>query len=592
MGSRRLLLFAALAAPVAAITSPAAASVFAVANTVTVAGTCSFGCYRVDLFYNGALIGSCVPLAGSWSFKWSPGLLRAAGSKNMVAVAHRGAKTGSSAPRAFVVDNVPLRAQLGAGGDFWSADDLAFANGATVTAWVGRCNGLTWTSSTATMLTAGWTSPAGALKCVSIRVAATGEMNCNALAPLFQGTDPPVTVVPVMQVPAGLGTGTQMVFTATSTASSTPKWLLEHVGTAAAMKLAKQTTTLTFSSAANLRVDFGQHMYVATDTGTVMGVWRDSGARQNADTTQALNVADAAINTVNLGVQNNAGSKVNRADQNMRALWVGPTASLTQQQLQYLTNFCFGNFDQDQYYGDSTTAHEVDIFAGQSNTQGLAVSTLPAVPAQRFFFYSDNNWLSDPATLQNLAPQGAAPNIGYWYQSAIARQAAVGATPVHAIGVGSGSKFCADFLVFGDGGYYDTGLFDEFCRNLETSKCLLGGTPTYRLIWGQGESDATDATASGNYLTNVTAVFAAYTTRVGDPNLPIVVIGLNGNSPGQAFAATVQAAEASIAASRSHTALVTTSDIPFGVTYFVSVFHYNELGQVTVGNRVGAVVVP
>lgn len=584
-----LLPFAGWAKPSVAITSPAASSVFAVANTVTISGTCSPGVTTVEVFYDGAPIGSTTASGGAWSFKWSPGLLRAAGAQNMVARAHRGIRSADSAPRAFTVDNVPLRSAYGSTGGFWLADDLAFSDGATVTTWTSRVNGLQWTSSTATMMTGGWVDPRGAQKCVALRVASSGEMNCDALAVNFQGTNPAVTVILGMQVPAGLGTGTQMLFTATSTSSSTPKWLYEHVGLA--QRLAKQSTTLSFATTKNLAIDFGQHMYVATDTGVAMNVWRDSGCVMNAATPQALDVADAAINTVNLGVQNNAGSKVNRADENLRWVIVVPTASLTQQNLQYILNFCMGNYDADQFFGDSSTAFELNVFAGQSNTQGLSVSTQPAVPEIRFFFRSNNNWLSDPTALQSLAPQGAGPYIGYWYQSAIARNSALGGAPLHVCGFGSGAQFCSYYSTFSDEGYYATTGFDEWCRNVETAKALLGGTPSYRLIWGQGESDTLNSTAASVYLSNLATVVALYETRLG-VGVPTVIIEVNGTSPGQNFAAQVQADEATFVAGRAHTVLDTSTQAYVYPTGFISSLHYNETSMLAIGNSVGSQVIP
>jgi hypothetical protein len=583
-----LLPFAGWAAPLVAITSPAAASVFEVARTVEIAGTCSPGVSLVELYYDGAIIGSTVPVGGNWSFRWSPGLLRAAGAKNMVARAVRGLRESDSAPRSFTVDNVPLRSIYGSGGGCWFADDLAFANNATVTSWSSRVNGLTWTSSTATMLTGGWVDPRGSQKCVSIRVAANGEMNCDALAPLFQGTNPPVTVMLIMQVPTGLGTGTQMLFTATSTSSSGPKWLYEHVGLA--QRLAKATTTLTFSTTKNLAIDFGQHMYVATDTGTVMNVWRDSGCVMNADAPQPLDVANAAINTVNLGVQNNAGSKVFRADMNLRGVVVAPTASISQSDFQYVLNFYMGNFDHDQYFGDAATPFELDIFVGQSNTQGLAVSTLPAVDDIRFFFRSNNNWLSDPTALAALEPQGSGPFIGYWYQSAVARKAALAGGELQVCGFGSGAQFCSYYSTFADDGYYSTSGFDAWCRNLETAKALYGGTPSYRLIWGQGESDTQNSTAASVYLSNLTTVMAMYESRLG-VGFPLVVIEVNGTSPGQPFAAQVQADQATFAAGRAHTVLDTSSQVYVFPTGFISSLHFNQASMIAIGNSVGNQVV-
>lgn len=575
--------------PEVAITSPAPATLLAVHITATISGTCSAGCSLVELRYNGSLIGSCVPVGTTWEFKWGPGLLRA-GAHDMVATAYRGLAQADSAPVSLTVDNVPLRALLGATGGFWYADDLAYANGATVATWASRVNGYNWTSSTVTMLTGGWVTPAGNLKCVSARVASLGEMNCDALAPLFQGTNPPVTVVEMMQVPAGLGSGTQMIFTATSTSSSTPKWLHQHVGVPAPVRLSKQTTTLTFSTAASLRVDYGQHLYVATDTGTAMNVARDSGCRQGFGTSQNLDVADGAFNTVNLFVQNNAGSKVNRADANLRALAIFPVASLTQPELQYLTNFLFGNFDHDAYYGDSAQPWEGNNFWGQSNTQGLAVSSLPDVPEIQFFFRSNNNWVSDPTALSTVEPQGAGPYIGYWYQASIDRQAAIPATPVHAFGFGSGGQYCNYFYDFSDDGYYSTTGFDEWCRNLETFKALMGGTPSWRVIWGQGESDATLQSAADVYQANLTTLMNLAEPRLS-AGFPLVVIQLNGTSPGQTYAATVQAAEAAFVAGRAHTVLVPTTDIVFP-TDFISIFHYDQTGQVIVGGRAGSAVVP
>ena len=585
--------FAAAVPPAVAITSPAAATVFAVATPVLISGTCTPGCHKVELRFNGSLLRETATITGStWSFWWSPGLNRA-GTFNMVARAYRGAKHTDSAARSFTVDNVPLRSKFGATGDFWHADDLAYSDGATVATWTGRVNANAWISSTATMLTAGFPNPAGAKKCVATRVASSGKMTCNGMAGLFGGTNPAVSFFQLRQVPAGLGTGTQMDFTATSSSSSTPKWLVEHVGTPGAVKVAKRTTTLTFPSAGDAvpsRVDFGVHGHLITDTGTSVNVWRDSGAVMTALTPQTLDVADSVFDRVSLGVQDNAGSNVNFADNNYRCVALFPTSTFTAAEAQYLLNFCLGNYDNDQYYGDASTAFEVQVCEGQSNMQGLAVSTLPAVASSQTFFYSDNNWLSDPVALSAMAPEGAGPYIGYWYQNAIARQAAIPTIPVHSIGAMRGAQDLARFYEFGNGDYYATTLLDEFYRNVETAKCLFGGSPSWRIPFGQGESDAQSAVLAPQYLTNMNILFPLYRGRLG-ATTPVVIIQLNGNSPGQAQAATVKTAQSDWVAADAHAVLVVTDDIlyPGG---FISTLHYNEASQVIVGGRSGSAVVP
>lgn len=118
-------------------------------------------------------------------------------------------------------------------------------------------------------------------------------------------------------------------------------------------------------------------------------------------------------------------------------------------------------------------------------------------------------------------------------------------------------------------------LFHQMINALKDAETRLGGTIKV-IYWGQGETDAQNATDAGNYQTNLLAVFDAIWTYF--PNAKIVFNQLSSGCVA-ANTSTVRTAQANVAGLRANSRMFSVDDLYLlGDGYHFNTNSYNVLG--------------
>lgn len=576
-----------------AFTAPAAGATLEVAQTQPITVTCDVSCTRVDvLLATGELLGSVTPVAGSATFNWSPGQLRA-GAQTLVVRTYRGTSY-AQVSRNVTVSGTPLASLWDVG--YWHADDLAmlYSDGASVTSWVPRSGSGTWavagsspTTPTPTYQTAtggnGWPGNQGK-GCLLFNGTQGFDMACPAA---FTGTNRRTVLLVYMHTAAG---GTQTLICASATAAGTNKWQLFSTPPGA-FKVLRGATISTFGTASDLRDDAGPgHFVCVQDPGTAasaIGLARDT-LWQSVQQSSA-NAAASSGNPTRLALgfnYNGTTTPTNFGSYKLLAVAIG-TQAVTDAQIQKTAWQALGLYDADQYYGDSTTAWKLNPISWQSNAQGLAVSALTALPLIRFLAISTNNWIADMTRTVAIGPQQG--DLGPWYQFAQDRRTATG-VDVHVCLMGQGATGANSFKAPTYDGLYSVGLFDLQCRVIQEMKCLMGGNPTMdRYLLVGGESDAQSAGGSSTVQANVTTWVANLRALVPGCNAGTRFVWPQVNSfSGYPFGAAVQAAAVAWAGADVNGAAPSTAALASAGFFNVDAIHYNQAGALALGSILAA----
>jgi len=129
-----------------------------------------------------------------------------------------------------------------------------------------------------------------------------------------------------------------------------------------------------------------------------------------------------------------------------------------------------------------------------------------------------------------------------------------------------------------DGSALRNQLYDD----VDDAKVALGidGDFVFNFVWIQGESDANDLTASGNYETNLTNFLAQVETTIGKANK--VIIPRISPWKGRTYTTEVQTAQQNVANLKSHYRLIDTDFLGLES----SLIHYTMAGQRDLGRKI------
>jgi len=580
-----------ITAPV--ISTPAAAASLEVATTCNISGTCDSNVTSVSvLLATGELLGTTTQTAGAWSFKWSPGRNRA-GAQTLVVRAYRGTSYAQSTV-SVTVPATPLASLWDLGWFDALTLESMYSDGALVTNWPAMSGAFAWTASDSfapTWAQTGWGQGVNAPTRGCVRFNGTTQYALySGAVTAFTGTNAR-TVFMVYRTITGAGTQTLICASATSGASN--KWQVFCTGAPAAYKVIRGATTTTFGTAAELRNDLGQHFLYVRDPGTAASaitltrdrLWQGTNAQSGANAAVTANTPTILALGANF---NGTSTPTNFGNYDLLAVGLS-TQALTSAQLEKCAWQALGKFDQDQFYGDSTTAFKLNPYFGQSNTQGLAVSVLSALSLIRFLAISTNNWLADMQALVSTGPQGAGPYIGPWYQCSQDRKVST-ATDVHNCLLGQGATGVNSFKAPADDGLYSVTLFDMQARVVQEAKCALGGTPTIdRVFIVEGETDSQSSPGSSTYQANLTTWCSNLRTLIpGISNATRIVAPQVSSFSAYPFGAAVQAAQVAWAGADVNGAAPSVAALASAPFFNVDAIHYNQAGQLGLGSIMAA----
>lgn len=239
-------------------------------------------------------------------------------------------------------------------------------------------------------------------------------------------------------------------------------------------------------------------------------------------------------------------------------------------------------------------ARDVFVFAGQSNmvATGTSAGVVPAAidalgPEVQIWDWTSNafaeyvpdtnseNDNTSPETPQRWGPEGefarlwVADNPG---KTCYLIKRAQGGTSLAA---GAGSDWSDSSAAE---------LFDALKDEVALAIAALEGAglhPNIRYIcWGQGESDALDATKASNYQTNLTAFTAAALAEWGTANTRMGIFRIS-DSVVWTFGADVRNAQVTVAAANARLDIIDTDDLPLDA----GPDHYTVAGITTLGER-------
>eukprot|EP01062_Namystynia_karyoxenos_P075442 TRINITY_DN7279_c0_g1_i1.p1 TRINITY_DN7279_c0_g1~~TRINITY_DN7279_c0_g1_i1.p1 ORF type:complete len:393 (+),score=81.20 TRINITY_DN7279_c0_g1_i1:81-1181(+) len=179
------------------------------------------------------------------------------------------------------------------------------------------------------------------------------------------------------------------------------------------------------------------------------------------------------------------------------------------------------------------TQRPLDIFvlAGQSNMAGRGVISdeephppLPA-PGVGLWDAAEKKWgpaaeplHRDERTVNAVRRSAQGAGLGASFAACMAA-ATGGSSRVGLVCVAVGSSFLSDWE---PGGSH----YQEMLRNtkaaLEAAVTRYGSARVRALLWHQGEADCSDASLAATYHDRLSAMFAAFRTDLGTPQLPIV----------------------------------------------------------------------
>lgn len=572
-------------------TSPAPSAVLEVATTVVISGTCDAACTYVEVLANGEVVATATPSAGSFTCAWSPGQLRA-GQQRLTVRTYRG-NSYAQTSRDVTVSGTPLASKWDLG--FWHADDLAnqYSDGQAVTSWSPRTGAQPWTAALShapTYQAAGYgnawpgVGPGANKGCVLLN-GTSQYLLCDALVAAFTAANARSVFIIYQQVSAA---GTQTLICASATTGTANKWQLFSNSAPGAYRILRGTTTSVYGTNPNQRNDLGAHFVFVRDPGTgPISLHRDV-----LWTPGTQSVANAAV-TANTSTKLALGANFNGSTTptnygNIKILCVGlSTQAFTTQEQQKCAYQALGLFDRDQYYGDSATAFKLNPGAGQSNLQGLAVSSLPALPQIRLLAISTNNWIADMPTTVPIGPQQG--NLGPWYQFAQDRRTATG-QDVHICLAGQGATGINSFKDPAYDGLYSTALFDLQCRVIAEAKAALGGTPDIdRFLIVEGETDSQSSPGSSTYQANMTTWANNIRTLIPGCSASTRIVAPQVSSySAYPFGAAVQAAQAAWAAADVNGAAPSVASIASAPFFNLDGIHYNQAGVLGLGSIAAA----
>lgn len=255
---------------------------------------------------------------------------------------------------------------------------------------------------------------------------------------------------------------------------------------------------------------------------------------------------------------------------------------------------------------DATTRRDILLLLGDSNADGRAVNSAmtaaqQAISYARTYILAGNSGTRapSPAALLVLGTNNGAgtstlfgPEIGLAMSNEVDMlgstqvicKTGAGSTYVAPVGTDSvvaGTTWHPDAAPAG-GSMFQRAIAGDFADAVQYLSNLGIGVGTVRAVVMLGTNDAVSVNTGATYQAAMTRFIAELRVQVGDPTMPVAMVGVRGDiGTGNATAmATIRAAQTAIAAADQYTALVDVDRITIGA----DTVHYDAGGMVSLGH--------